>query len=265
MIKKILITSMFFGLLSATTASAATKGINNISQAINISGKQRMLSQRMLKDYTLIGMAMSITEKDDLKKITKLFTKSILDLKEFAKKYKNDKDTLKSLDKVAKLWVPIRTDLYKKATKEKAPELQRRLQVLLGEANTATVAFTKSAGTKSADIVNISGRQRMLSQKIGSLYMMKVWGIDDPEFKNKMNQAMQLFLDSHKKLSEFKGNDEKINNLLTNVEENFEFFVEAWKGKTEVRIPMMINMISNEILKDMNTVTEHYVTLKIGQ
>ena len=98
----------------------------------------------------------------------------------------------------------------------------------------------------------------MLSQRMASLYMLKVWGIDDPQFKEKMNKAMDLFRTSQEKLMASSMNTDEINALLKKSKKSFMFFEMMNKSKSKF-IPTLIYKKSNDILKDMNTATGLYV------
>jgi len=228
--------------------------IKNLSQAVDVAGKQRMYTQRMLKDYAMIGLQNSFgNPKKDLKKIMENFENHLDALIAFNKDPKTDK----SLQKVKKMWAPLKASLNETPSKEKAGKMQEDLEALLKQSNEAVGLFAKQTGKASGEIINISGRQRMLSQRMASLYMLKVWGVDDPEFKEKMNQSMKLFKDSLDKLMKSKMNTPEITALLKRAERSFKFFEIMNKSKSKF-IPALIYKKSNEILKDMNTATGLY-------
>ncbi|WP_456428328.1 type IV pili methyl-accepting chemotaxis transducer N-terminal domain-containing protein [Nitratifractor sp.] len=233
--------------------------IKNLAQAVNEAGRQRMLTQRMLKDYAMIGMKNSFgNPQEDLKKVVNTFEDHLVALTAFAK----DPETKKSLEEQRKLWNPIRKMLQEPPTKERAEVLQKKLDALLKAADTTTKLFAKQTGKKSGTIINISGRQRMLSQRMASLYMLRVWGIKDPQFKKKMDDAMQLFSSSLDKLMHSDLNTDKINKLLKRVKSNFMFFQVMNRSQNHF-IPSLIYKKSNEILKDMNTITGLYAAEKV--
>ncbi|WP_456394078.1 type IV pili methyl-accepting chemotaxis transducer N-terminal domain-containing protein [Nitratifractor sp.] len=233
--------------------------IKSLAQAVNEAGRQRMLTQRMLKDYAMIGIGNTFgNPKEDLKKVTEMFEDHLKGLTAFA----TDPETQKSLEEQRRLWEPIKKMLAEPPTKERAAELQGKLDALLKAANTTTELFAKQTGKKSGEIINISGRQRMLSQRMASLYMLRVWGIDDPKFKEKMNVAMKLFDESLKKLIASDLNTPEISKLLNRVKKNFMFFQIMNRSQSKF-IPSLIYEKSNEILKDMNTATGLYAAQKV--
>jgi len=220
-----------------------------------VAGKQRMFTQRMLKNYAMIGLKNKFGHpSEDLIKIIDLFQNHLDALIAFNK----EKETHESLNKVTILWKDIKKSLKKMPTKEKAIQMQKDLEALLNQANEATYLFAKQTGKASGEIINISGRQRMLSQRMASLYMFKVWNITDPLFQDKMLKALALFKNSQEKLLASPLNTEEITSLLIRAKKSFMFFAIMNKSNSKF-IPSLIYKKSNDILKDMNTVTGLYV------
>ncbi len=232
--------------------------INNVSEAVNIAGKQRMFTQRMLKDYAMVGMQNTFGKPDvDLKKTADDFEDHINALTSYAK----SEAVKKSLEKVKLLWQPVKTALKETPSKEKAGKLQTDLDALLEAADDTTKLLAQESGKKSSEIVNISGRQRMLSQRMASLYMLKVWGVKDPQFKTKLDDAMQLFKTSLEKLEHSSLNTEEISTLLAKVKRSFMFFEMMGRSNSKF-IPTLIYKKSNDILENMNSATQKYVAMQ---
>ena len=240
---------------SILTNSLLAVDIKNVYDAVDISGKQRMFTQRMLKDYAMIGMQNSFGSPDkDLKKIMGEFEDNLHALHDYTK----NKKIKKSAKKVEALWLPIKKVLENSPTKSEVAKLQESLELLLSASNETTGLFAKETGKASGKVVDMSGRQRMLSQRMASLYMLKVWGVDDDKFKEKMKDSMELFKSSLEELQKSEFNTDEINGLLTDVEKSFMFF-EVMNKSSKVFIPSLIYKKSNDILKNMNKATQCYV------
>jgi nitrate/nitrite-specific signal transduction histidine kinase len=241
-----------FALLSVSATAIEIKSTGDI---INMAGKQRMYTQRMLKDYAMVGMGNTFGDPGkDLKDTMDAFSQHLASLKSYAK----NSDIKKSLDEVEALWLPIQKELQDTPKVEKAPMLQESLEKLLKAADSTTKLFAKASGKASGEIVNIAGRQRMLSQRMAGLYMLKVWGVEDPKFKTKLDDTLKLFKTSLEKLEASSLNNDEINALLAKVKRSFIFFEMMNRSKSKF-VPSLIYKKSNDILKQMNQVTQLYV------
>ena len=244
--------------VSLFITSVSAIEITSIAQAVDIAGKQRMFTQRMLKDYAMVGMGNTFGKPgEDLKKIVETFEEHLDSLI----KYTENDETKKSLEKVKELWTPLKSTLLEPPSKEKVEKLQVGLDALLKAADVSTKLFAKNSGKTSGEIINISGRQRMLSQRMASLYMLKVWEMEDPQFNTKLNDAMQLFKSSLTKLESSNLNTDEINGLLAKVKRSFMFFEMMSRSKSKF-VPTLIYKKSNDILLNMNSVTQKYVELE---
>lgn len=226
------------------------------NDAINKSGKQRMLTQRMLKDYTLVGMKNNFGDPEsDLKEKVKLFDKTLDDLK----KYNKEPQIAQSILKIEGEWASIKQILEQSPKKEEVADLQNKLENLLASCHATTELLVKASGQGESEIINLSGRQRMLSQRLASLYMLKVWGVDDPEFEMKLKETMDEFSKAHKVLKESELNTEEINSSLKKVGKLYMWFEVMGKSKSGRYVPSLISKSSDKILSEMNKVTDLYV------
>ena len=252
MVKKLFLTLFLFSGISYAVE------IQNLAQAIDISGKQRMYTQRLLKDYAMVGMQNKFgNPKEDLQKTIQNFEDHLNSLEKFT----NDGAIKANIAKAKQEWQKVKQKLTAPPAKENAVTLQKELDNLLQISDTITKQFAAKSATQAGEIINISGRQRMLSQRMASLYMLKVWGIEDPQFKQKLQDAMQLFKTSLDKLIAYDKNTPQINTLLKKAKRSFMFFDIMGKSNSKF-IPSLIYKKSNDILKDMNTATKLYTKLE---
>ena len=255
MIKKI---KMSLTTISILATSVSAIEITSPAHAVDIAGKQRMFTQRMLKDYAMVGMGNTFAKPDeDLKKISSDFQ----DHMESLASYTKSDEIKKSIEKVEALWTPLKQTLLEAPSKEKVEKLQVDLDALLKAADNTTKLFAKVSGKASGDIVNKAGRQRMLSQRMASLYMLKVWEVEDPQFKTKLDDAMKLFKTSLAELEVSSLNTDEIKTLLAKVKRSFMFFEMMSKSKSKF-VPTLISKKSNDILVNMNSATQKYVALE---
>jgi len=255
MIKKI---KMSLAAISVLATSVSAIEISSSTHAVDIAGKQRMFTQRMLKDYAMVGMGNTYGKPaEDLKKISADFQDHMDSLAAYTK----SDEVKKSIEKIEALWIPLKKTLAESPSREKVENLQVDLDVLLKAADDTTKLFAKESGKASGETVNKAGRQRMLSQRMASLYMLKVWEVEDPQFKTKLDDAMKLFKTSLAELEKSSLNTDEIKALLAKVKRSFMFFEMMSKSKSKF-VPTLISKKSNDILINMNSANQKYVALE---
>ncbi len=244
-------------LASACLSSLLYAEISSLNMAINKAGKQRMLTQRMMKDYSMLGMSMNYKNpKEDLQKSADLFTATLDELLTYIK----DQPSLDALEETKKLWTSVQVDLLAAPSKDKAIALFGSMDELLAVSNKATQAIAATSKESTGEIINISGKQRMLSQRLASLYMLKVWDVGMSE--EKLQSTMTQFDDAQKKLEAFPKNTDEIKKGLAAVDKDFMFFEILGASKSKKYIPSLIARSSDKITTKMNSVTKLYESVK---
>ncbi|WP_457667293.1 type IV pili methyl-accepting chemotaxis transducer N-terminal domain-containing protein [Thiolapillus sp.] len=250
MLQRSLLGLLVSSLFSFTHAQAFT-----LDEAINKAGKQRMITQRVLKDYALVGMHIELGDPaQDLKTLIELFDSSLADLKQFS----TSDAVNKSLAAIETQWTPIRATLQDAPDRDKAARLQEDLDKLLAACQENTRLIAQSADNKTGDIVNLAGRQRMLSQRMAALYMLKAWKLDDPKFREKLTSAMDEFTAAHKSLEASPLTTDEIHVLLAKVKKSFAWFEMMGRSSSNRVIPNLINKSANSIQADMDKATSLY-------
>jgi hypothetical protein len=136
--------------------------ISSASQAVDISGKQRMYSQQMLKNYAMIGMNNQFGNPSiELKETISSFDNHLKLLHDYTK----EEEIRSALKEIEVAWKYIETRLNATASKEEVIVLQEDLEKLLKSSDSVTKLFSKSLDSDAGEVVNIAGRQRMLSQR----------------------------------------------------------------------------------------------------
>jgi len=173
---------------------------NSLKKTINLSGKQRMLTQLMTKLSLQIDM--NIQKKENLKKLKEISTLYDTTLKDL--KSTTNKEVLKVIALVEKAWKPFYKEVNQliegKNSKEALKYIIDKNEDLLKISNDLVKAFeaTNTSGNylekARLHIVNVAGRERMLTQKMTKEKLLTVKG--EEQYGAKLKETMALFDDS---------------------------------------------------------------------
>ncbi len=177
---------------------------------LNLSGKQRMLTQIMTKESFLIALDYS-AEKNlkNLKSSSALFDKTLNGLRDGSIELNlpptKNSYIVKELDKVKALWLPFYENIKvilstKKADAKHIKSIADNNIKLLEQMDKCVRLYETESGKAGvahdpflAAAINLAGRQRMLSQKMTKEYLLIAYGYKIPENQLRLQQTYSLF------------------------------------------------------------------------
>ena len=274
------------------TISNMGKNKMALANDINLAGKQRMLTQKMGK--SLLFASNGLKRKEyiaDFKNSQKVFTE-ILNGLFYGSKILNLTGTklpkiTAQLKKINTLWKEHQPILKKAIDGKEIEKAIVGLDNILLEMNKGVFIYTQSINRQKQRLkfasligsfinksnilkkrVNLSGRQRMLTQRMTKLAILVSYNIDRKEnskrlvkFSNLYNQTILAFKDGDKNLGCIPSNDDKIKEQIVVIEKEWKTFYERVKtvingeDKDGKALEYMVNnneqllKISNELVK----------------
>jgi hypothetical protein len=244
-------------------AAPAQAEINSLNEAINKAGRQRMLSQRMAKAWLAIGQGIDAQQAEKIMLDSMaLFDRQFVELKAYAPS-PEIRSTYLSLE-------PVWSD-YKSALIGNAPERSSALSLLaldakvLKLANQGTMQLEQYSGKAVGKLVNMAGRERMLSQRTAKFYLSQNWGAPVPGAIQELNKARAEFVSALQTLMNAPQATEAIKQELSLAEQQWIFFDNALsrlgEGSGGARRASDVFSSSEQILRIMDRVTGLYSRL----
>jgi nitrate/nitrite-specific signal transduction histidine kinase len=250
---------ILFAASAVPTQPARAAAIANLNEAINKAGRLRMLSQRMAKAYCQIGLNI-LTDKSRriLELSVNLYQEHLDELKAFAPSA-DIKATYADLDAN---WQRYRQLLIGTPSLNNARLIARINEDALRVAHLGTTQFELSSSTSVGRLINIAGRQRMLSQRMAKFYMFRQWEISSPNMDTEMQLAKREFLSALDALEHAPENTGKISGELSLARTQWIFFENSLQeqsvGNKNPHDAVNVATTSERILEMMDRITDLY-------
>jgi len=256
----LLIMFLFSSLYAVDNNNQTTnKSINSDTvKLIDIAGKQRMLSQRMAKNYLYKGKNIATG------KATKQLTASI---NEFSNAYKKLLNSINDAEIDNLLtFVQMSSDEFNEIVKQPFSMDNAQLALDLSESILEGSQFIvdslkKSNKHKESEIIATSGKQRMLAQRIAKYYIAYQSGINDKNTVDQMKEAVVLFTNNHKTLMANSTNTTSINQKLNKINKLWKIVYKFYLNIEKGGLPFIVYTTTDDITKKMDEITKLYVEI----
>jgi Type IV pili methyl-accepting chemotaxis transducer N-term len=158
------------------------------SQIVDRSGSLRMLSQRMCKAYCQLGLGILPSDAETIlaRSLTR-FNGALITLRE------NPASDKAIIGRIENDWARYRDLLSTTPTKQNFSKVDVLSESVLAGAEALTAQLAATLGIQSARLTNISGRQRMLSQRMAKSAFSLMWGMDARQYLPQHNTARDQF------------------------------------------------------------------------
>jgi len=254
---KLGVVTIVIGLFMSSMAMASSV-VSDTVKLIDIAGKQRMLSQRIAKDYLYAGrnVAQAKATKelkaslDELNRSHKLLVESI-----------NDPEIQNLLSFVQMSGEDFEATARKPFDLDNAQLIIDLSESMLEGSQYVVDSLKKKVKVKESAIVGMAGRQRMLAQRIAKYYIAYQAGIKDKNTVDQMKAAVKEFSQAHEKLMSNQANTPEINRRLNEIDRLWKIVYKFYMNIEKGGLPLIVFNTTNDITKKMNQITQLYVDL----
>lgn len=230
----------------------------DVVQLVNIAGKQRMLSQRIAKDYLYRGRKIAVSKADkQLKESLKEFKANHAKLYEMI----NDPEIRNLLAFVNMSLEELQGIVDKPFNLDNAQLVLDLSESMLEGSQYVVDSIKKLANIKESQVVARSGKQRMLAQRIAKYYIAYQAGIKDKNTVDQMKAAVKEFDDNLKFLMNNKDNTASINQKLAKIAKLWKIVYKFYLNIEKGGLPFIVFTTTDDITKNMDDVTQLYVKL----
>jgi hypothetical protein len=173
------------------SAPTATGAPPDLASAINRAGRQRALSQRMSKAYVQIGLGI---EAEEARRVLSASVAAFERSQQLLMNFAPSAEIRETYDTLGNLWQRAKPLLQASPTKQSAAQLVALDGQMLQTANLGTLQLQQAINQPGALLVNVAGRQRMLSQRIAKFQFCKVWEVETALADQEVPRSRQEFL-----------------------------------------------------------------------
>lgn len=236
----------------------------DLSDAINKAGRLRMLSQRMGKAWLAVLLSVEKTSAQlVLEKSIALFNRHLVELKAYAP----NPEVLATYTKLEAVWSDYQAQLVSKApARDAAATLLQQDAKVLALAHQGTQQYEAALAKPVGKLVNVAGRQRMLSQRMAKYYLATTLPVDAAIAGMEISKARGEFIAALGMLKSAPEATSRVKDELTLAEAQWVFFDSALQnlqeGAQRPRPMADVFLASENLLSVMDRVTVMYAAVK---
>lgn len=239
------------------------------AEAINRAGRLRMLSQRMVKLYALLvakvevvgSRALLADSRQQVEQILAHLDKSL------------SRPTFGDLTSaVATTWKDLRLALDAAVSAAQLEVVDRLGEDLLGHAERLTRALARAGTVTTLEVINVSGRQRMLTQRLAKQALLAALSqpglpVDHASAELDAGETRRAFESSLDFLRRLPLSNDTIRRELEAVQSSWQQMLQGVEASGEAAGRLALAAASEELLSQFDRLTdeyEHSMQLLIG-
>jgi len=234
----------------------------DVNDAINKAGRQRMLSQRMAKAWlALVHKTESSSAQQILDRSMALFDRQLVELKAYAP----NAELRKTYADLEGAWSEYKAALVgNHPSRDGAGGLLNTDARVLALAHQGTVQYEAVSSKPVGKLVNVAGRQRMLSQRMAKYFYAAALKVEPAQAQAEIGKARTEFLSAMELLRNAPEATSGIKDQLVLADNQWLFFDLALREINNAGPKALSDMFvtSENLLSVMDRITGLYAGLK---
>ena len=230
----------------------------SVSRALYINCLQRTQTQQLFIEYLMVGLKSRYKNpKESLAKSIVAYDKRLKKLDEFFQPHLTDPAIKDMIAEAMEVWKESKAMLEVTPTKANALILDKnfhKMVKLLGK--------YKVLSKKSFRAVGLAGGLCRDPLYMANTYLMKVWGVDNPNYIKEMKKRIAHFDKNTKEMHEYEGNTDEINKNIDDAKKAFQFFTFMYDSDT-ISIPTLLCKKADMIFVNIRTIKRLYGELTV--
>lgn len=193
----VLATLLGLGLMISGDRLEANASSENVQEIVEVC----MLSNRMLKDYALIGMG--VVYQDPVADLQAGMVEMSMYMSNGTLASQDLKEELgKSLRELDQGWKVIEPLLTNTPSKENVLDLREKIEGFSKKCEVVVEALATDTQIKGEQDLVLTGKLGMEVQRLAALYMIKAWGAEQSKYYSEVDKIKSQFNKNYKKLTE---------------------------------------------------------------
>lgn len=228
-------------------------------EAINTAGRQRMLTQRITRSYVQAGLgARTVLAREQLAASIRQFDSQHAALMQL----QVSPEFNGLLMQVMKDWQPFRMLVSATPRRDQVGRLLELEAPLLDKCEQVVGLLEQHSGTPQGRLVNLSGRQRMLSQRLVKNYMLLAAGLASPKVLAQLDDDRVAFRRVLNTLLSERHYSVEIGQKLEDVADQWVWVESALDSMAEDHYPIIVADAGEKVLVVLEDLTRMYAQVE---
>lgn len=250
----------FGAVASCPVAIAQEQAASGVARALNLAGRQRMLAQRAAKAWVMRGLDLQAAQASAI--LSDSLAAQKQQLAELGGILPNESVRVAHRN-LEQHWERYRAVLAQSSVLGNAQAVYDASEEAQERAHRLTLAHERaSAAPDRYRLINIAGRQRMLSQRAAKFYLLGLWGVNVPAARLEMNFSRAEFSSGMGQLAAASNTHPSIRVTLDELDRAWiayrELFVAGRHGEFSREAANQIAARSEEILPIADRLVSHF-------